>query len=328
MAPRRSLTGPLQPGRQSPGEEPPSFQPLVQMDPYLRLYRALLRPPGRRTPRDLREITAALAFVTDPAIYQLVEDVRERLAERVALVEAEAGTQLFDTGDRADRLFIVWSGSVQVAAPRDNSLELRARAQGSAAEAPPEARVFEKGSVFGEPGPEGEARMQGRATALEFSQLLVWRYEDYRQCLAFSHEDVMRERVAFLRAAERSLLEGVPEPDLRATAALLGEESFSGEREILRQGAEVDRVIIVKRGLCKVIRQLHPRFTDAFAAYSEVREPARSPPAGPSSAREPRARQARVPREPGARGASAAEAEGQRAGRGMEGFSEGLRRPV
>ncbi|CAK0908166.1 unnamed protein product, partial [Prorocentrum cordatum] len=298
------------------------------MDPYLRLYRALLRPPGRRTPRDLREITAALAFVTDPAIYQLVEDVRERLAERVALVEAEAGTQLFDTGDRADRLFIVWSGSVQVAAPRDNSLELRARAQGSAAEAPPEARVFEKGSVFGEPGPEGEARMQGRATALEFSQLLVWRYEDYRQCLAFSHEDVMRERVAFLRAAERSLLEGVPEPDLRATAALLGEESFSGEREILRQGAEVDRVIIVKRGLCKVIRQLHPRFTDAFAAYSEVREPARSPPAGPSSAREPRARQARVPREPGARGASAAEAEGQRAGRGMEGFSEGLRRPV
>merc|ERR1712178_406625 len=54
-------------------------------------------------------------------------------------------------------------------------------------------------------------------------------------------------------------------------------ESHLGDHTILTQGTEVDRIIFVKSGFCKVIRQLHPRFKKAFDDYAEQGRPPPNP---------------------------------------------------
>lgn len=44
-------------------------------------------------------------------------------------------------------------------------------------------------------------------------------------------------------------------------------EAYHGGSAILRQGAEVDRVVFVKSGFCNAIRELHPRHHDAYGHF-------------------------------------------------------------
>ena len=47
--------------------------------------------------------------------------------------------------------------------------------------------------------------------------------------------------------------------DLQAMAGSLTEDNYIGEHEIIRQGSEVERIIFVKSGFCKIVRELHPK---------------------------------------------------------------------
>lgn len=49
------------------------------------------------------------------------------------------------------------------------------------------------------------------------------------------------------------------EVDLQAMAGSMTEDNYIGEHEIIRQGSEVERIIFVKSGFCKVVRELHPK---------------------------------------------------------------------
>lgn len=42
-------------------------------------------------------------------------------------------------------------------------------------------------------------------------------------------------------------------------AGSMTEDNYIGEHEIIRQGSEVERIIFVKSGFCKVVRELHPK---------------------------------------------------------------------
>ena len=52
---------------------------------------------------------------------------------------------------------------------------------------------------------------------------------------------------------------------------------YVGEQTIIKQGGEVDKVIFVKEGFCKVIREVHPDFHPRFEAYADHRKPPPNP---------------------------------------------------
>lgn len=74
----------------------------------------------------------------------------------------------------------------------------------------------------------------------------------------------IKERVAFLRMAEEGLLAEMRDVELQAMSGSMTEEHYIGEHEIISQGREVDRIIFVKSGFCKVVRELHPKYTKAW----------------------------------------------------------------
>ena len=65
--------------------------------------------------------------------------------------------------------------------------------------------------------------------------------------------------------------------DLQAMASSLTEDTYIGEHEILRQGTEVERIIFVKSGFCKVLRELHPKYTKLFCRYANYADPMPNP---------------------------------------------------
>ena len=60
-------------------------------------------------------------------------------------------------------------------------------------------------------------------------------------------------------------------------ASSLTEDTYIGEHEIIRQGSEVERIIFVKRGFCKIVREIHPKFTKVFCRYANYAEPMPNP---------------------------------------------------
>eukprot|EP00439_Symbiodinium_sp_Y106_P039263 s1212_g4.t2 len=137
--------------------------------------------------------------------------------------------------------------------------------------------MLEPGKVFGEIALMSEdCKRKGRCTALKHSELLSLHRHDF-QTVGVSQENGVRERAAFLRCVEEGLLEDMSYVDLQAMAGNLTEKSYVGEHEILQQGAEVDRVIFVKSGFCKLVRQLHPKCTEMFCRYAHYGDPMPNP---------------------------------------------------
>ncbi|CAK9070848.1 unnamed protein product [Durusdinium trenchii] len=132
--------------------------------------------------------------------------------------------------------------------------------------------------VFGEIALMSEdCKRKGRCTALKRTELLILHRDDYKWCVGASQETTVKERVAFLRMAEEGLLEDMREVDLQAMASSLTEDTYIGEHEIIRQGSEVERIIFVKSGFCKIVREIHPKFTKVFCRYANYAEPMPNP---------------------------------------------------
>eukprot|EP00435_Cladocopium_sp_Y103_P074127 s24_g46.t3 len=137
---------------------------------------------------------------------------------------------------------------------------------------------MDSGKVFGEIALMSEdCKRKGRCTALKPTQLLIFYRDDYKWCVGASQETTVKERVAFLRMAEEGLLADMRYVDLQAMAGSLTEDFYIGEHEIIRQGTEVERIIFVKSGFCKILRELHPKYTKVFCRYANYAEPMPNP---------------------------------------------------
>jgi len=229
---------------------------------YARLYRALVRE--NRTPHDLEEIFQALELILDPAVKRLDEPVKKAVCQRIRLEEFEPDEHIFNIGEDGDRLLILWSGSVQLLMPLDHGEVL---ADGD----PPELVEHATAEAGQEAGELGlfipvETR-KARLTATQQTQVLSLTVDDYRWCTRFSRESFMPGRVSFLRMSDRATLGEESELELQAMAAWLHEEEYMGPKVVLKQGTEVDKIIFVKSGLCKVIRQCHPRYRRVYEHY-------------------------------------------------------------
>merc|ERR1719235_3028489 len=98
----------------------------------------------------------------------------------------------------------------------------------------------------------------------------------------------VKERVNFLKKLDKSVLDEISDIDLRAMAGHLRVETHLGDHTILTQGTEVDRVIFIKSGFCKVVRQLHPRYKKAFDGFAEQGKPPPNPFADNEEEKQPR----------------------------------------
>mmetsp|Transcript_124226 Transcript_124226/g.247526 ORF Transcript_124226/g.247526 Transcript_124226/m.247526 type:complete len:657 (-) Transcript_124226:13-1983(-) len=234
----------------------------VRLGQYSRLYRALIR--AKRTPPDLEEIFQALELILDPAVRRLEEPVKRAMCKRIRLEEFEPNIPIFKLGDDGDRLFILWSGTVQLQVPLEHD---EVAADGSPPQLVEHATV-EAGQEAGELGLFIPIeKRKSCLVATQQTQILSLTVEDYRWCTRFSQESFMPGRVGFLRMADRATLGEESEAELQAMAAWLREEQYMGPKVVLKQGTEVDKLIFVKSGLCKVIRQCHPRYRRVYERY-------------------------------------------------------------
>lgn len=242
-----------------------------------RLQRALMRNGDKRSARDLAVILDALNSMRDEFIKDLTDEVKEALCSRLTLEEFEKGDKVFEYGEFGDKLYLIWSGRVSIEIPRSHEAARRNKMAPEHVELIPLTRL-DPGRAFGELALISENKTRSaRVTAVKRTLLMVLQEADYIWGVGMGQGSFVKERVQFLRAADRSVLEDISEVDLRAMAGHLRLESHIGDHTILKQGSEVDRVIFVKSGFCKVIRQLHPRFKKQFDDYAERGSPPPNP---------------------------------------------------
>lgn len=251
-------------------EESPEQSKLDQ-----RVQRALFRDGDKRSERDLNVIFEALSTMRDEFIMNLTDPVKRALCSRFTLEEFDAGERVFDYGEFGDKLYLIWSGRVSIEIPRRH--ESASRQQSDQVELIPLTRL-DPGRAFGELALISENKTRAaRVTAVKRSLLMVLTQADYECGMGIAQGSFVKDRVHFLRSADRAVLEDISEVDLRAMAGHLRLESHLGDHTILTQGTEVDRIIFVKSGFCKVIRQLHPRYKKAFDDFAEQGRPPPNP---------------------------------------------------
>jgi len=230
----------------------------------------LLKPVAERTREEVDEVFHAVDKLQVAFLANLDKDAKRAICERLKWEEFEKDSLIFDYGAEGDKLYLIWSGTVELKVPKE-------RAEGSTMLHWAKPMRLEPGKVFGEIALMSEdCKRKGRCTALKHSELLSLHRHDF-QTVGVSQESGVRERAAFLRCVEEGLLEDMSYVDLQAMAGNLTEKSYVGEHEILQQGAEVDRVIFVKSGFCKLVRQLHPKCTEMFCRYAHYGDPMPNP---------------------------------------------------
>lgn len=233
-----------------------------------RLQGALSIEPNKRSPRDLAVILEAVKSIRDEFIMVLSDAVKMALCSRFTLEEFGVGDRIFDYGEVGDKLYLIQSGRVSLEVPRNPEIAERLDSPESVELV--RLTCLDHGRTFGELALISENKVRAaRATAVKRTLLMVLTADDYKWSVQQEQESFVCERVRFLRSVDRSVLEDAPETDLRAMAGHMRLESHIGNHTILEQGSEVDRVIFLKSGFCKVVRQLHPRFKKAFDDYAE-----------------------------------------------------------
>lgn len=240
-----------------------------------RMYRALMRDGDKRSDRDLTLIFDALTNMRDEFIMMLSDPIKKALCSKFTLEEFGTGDRVFNYGEFGDKLYLIWTGRVSIEIPRHHESAQRQRSEH--VELVPLTRL-DPGRAFGELALISENKIRAaRVTAVKRTRLLVLTQADYEWGVGMAQGNFVTDRVNYLRSVDRSVLEDISEVDLRAMAGHLRHESHLGDHTILTQGNEVDRIIFVKSGFCKVIRQLHPRFKKAFDANSEQGKPPPNP---------------------------------------------------
>lgn len=249
----------------------------VSSTQHMWLKRSLEKDPDQRSPSDIQQIFKLLNTIPSEFISGLEEPVKKAVCQKLILQEFTAGQRIFDYGDPGDRLFILWEGRVLLEVPRTSFTE-----ESATPFAP--LRTVEPGEVFGELAIMSEEKTRhARGTATKKSYLLALTLHDFKWCAGFEPSRFMQERVDFLRSAEKHVFENIPEVELKALAVCMKEEHFLGRQQILTQGRDVDRVIFVKSGFCKVVRKLHSRFRAGLCAHSDQGERSAANPFAPSA---------------------------------------------
>eukprot|EP00930_Biecheleria_cincta_P082921 TRINITY_DN72556_c0_g1_i1.p1 TRINITY_DN72556_c0_g1~~TRINITY_DN72556_c0_g1_i1.p1 ORF type:complete len:808 (-),score=136.60 TRINITY_DN72556_c0_g1_i1:70-2493(-) len=234
--------------------------------------RAVAKPLEERTSEELDAIYDALKTIHDPFFARLDTTVKRAVCGRLIFQEVKASEQIFDYGETGDRLFLIWSGRVQLEVPRD--VPEPGKPAGPMVKRP----ALDPGQVFGELAVVSDDNTRkARCTALKRTELLSLAKSDYAECIGVKQNQFLREGVMFLRAVDGGALEGCSETDLQAMTKCLVEEHHIGSTPIIHQGADVDRIIFVKSGFCALTRQLHPRFKNSFEQYSDNSEPLPNP---------------------------------------------------
>lgn len=232
---------------------------------------ALAKPWQLRTEADVDEIFLAVKMIQDPFFTRLEESVKRAVCHRLNLEEFTAGQMIFDYGEIGDRLYLIWSGRVQIEVPRQGTSEFEELKLVKLA-------CLDPGKAFGELAlMSADNRRKARCSAMKATELLTLTASDYKWCVGVSQEKFVQDRVNFLRSAEHNLLDGILEADLQAMAGCLNEEHYIGGHHILEQGMEVEKVIFVKSGFCEVVRQIHPRFRPDFHLYADPNPPMPNP---------------------------------------------------
>lgn len=255
-----------------------------------RTFKALSRAPQERSETDLDIIfNEVLRPIHDAFLANLEENVKRSLCSKLVKEQLCAGTVLMDYGDVGDKVYIIWSGKLQLDVPLDrlrhqigNTL---ARATRSSSTITNETSIkgssfsvelatlkcLEKGRVIGERAmaSSGDCKRNARATAVEDSVVLSLTREDFFHCVkiaggAGSEASNLQWRISFLSSLDRGCLAGLDATDVSHVADHMREVAYKGGEAVLRQGEDVDRVVFIKNGFCKVVRQLHPRHHESF----------------------------------------------------------------
>jgi CRP-like cAMP-binding protein len=164
----------------------------------LALDREVVRAAAERSPEI---VTALLHFVRDrlvdrvartsPLFHPFSEEERAQLASRFAVVEVDAGTQLITFGQRADGLYVMLAGKVDVTRANEGSLATLASGD-----------VFGEMSLMGQRGSTADVRAMTRVLALRlpaavFQEIIV----TYPQVLEYLG-DLTSSRSRLSRAEE------------------------------------------------------------------------------------------------------------------------------
>mmetsp|Transcript_72450 Transcript_72450/g.172692 ORF Transcript_72450/g.172692 Transcript_72450/m.172692 type:complete len:665 (+) Transcript_72450:98-2092(+) len=254
----------------------------VNVDAALR--RAITSPPSLRTAEEVLQIVVAVRCMREEFFGNLNDDVLWRVCERLTLEEYHESQVIFNYADEGDKIYLTLTGGVLIEIPRPGQLHLVMAGATSDRLLVPVAHLG-PGKVFGELAIIGNCHRAGKATASKRSQLLALTKEDYEECIGNAQKDFVDERVTFLRSADRSVLEGTSDTDLSAMANYLRLETYGGENVVAEQGADADRIIFVKSGFCKVLRQLHPRYHGHLKSVAGKCLPPVNPFTVPKSAR-------------------------------------------
>ncbi|CAJ1402630.1 unnamed protein product [Effrenium voratum] len=234
------------------------------------LRRILTKLPEERSKEEVEEVFVAMEKMSEAFLTNLDKPVKRAICERLQWEEFQENERVFDFGSVGDKLYIIWSGRVQLEVPREKT-------EAGDVHFVKQAKM-EAGKVFGEIAlMSDDCKRKGRCTTLKHTELWSLHRDDYRWSVGMSQQNTVRERAAFLKCVEEGLLEDMKAVDLQAMAGSLTEDGYIGEHKILEQGQEVDRVIFVKSGFCKVVRQLHPKFTETFCRYANYGEPMPNP---------------------------------------------------
>lgn len=242
---------------------------------FEQFYNILSKPADKRTTRDCQQIDVRIKSLTDPFVLALDEKMRSAIGRRLVLEEFADGDVIFDYGDIGDRMYIIWEGRVQVEVPKT------ALISGPATDKPElaKAAVLNPGKVFGELALMADSNLRkARCTAIKRAKLLALSADDYKWCVGASrNHNYLHDRVQFLETVERNLLEDVSQVDLQVMAGCLLERFVTSGERIIEQGQEVEHIVFVKGGFCKVIRQIHPKYNEQCQTYAVKRKPVQNP---------------------------------------------------
>lgn len=212
---------------------------------------------------------------SSPLLAGLAVFQQQYLFRQAQLEELQERDLIFRAGDREDKCYVVLSGRVELtwASTSAKAFKLAVDGDGTLEEA---VVVVESGVAFGEFSQPSALRTtelepwltwrtqggirEADARAVRHTELLVIRRSDYEQVAAAPDEDVLRERLHFLRSLpcieEACRKRNVTNFELMGMAACLKEGCHGHQEVVARQGDSAEHVVFVRAGQLWVVRAI------------------------------------------------------------------------
>jgi len=237
--------------------------------PYTQMLSALAKEPGTRTKAEISLIhEQVMVHLQDGFIKQLKDVSVDALCGRVRLEDVPEKTVIMDIGQPANEVYIILNGRVHIENQVD-SVDLTSVRGPSRSKEYNILKTLGRFKVFGDAALLTNAERTARVTTAQACKLLVFTKEDYDLALNITQADSRTVSIAFLQSVDRANLSTISEIDLGIFGQHLKEKSYRSEEVILRQGDDADRLVLVKRGFCKVLREISREKHRAFDRYAE-----------------------------------------------------------